>query len=338
MWENTQVTASTPDRDADDVEALIDAWVNAQESPHTRTAYRRDVSAAPDRMKVPGWVPWCERQSIDPLAARRRDVDSYKQALKQAAYSPTSIARRLAAVSSWYDYLLDERAVDDNPAKSVKRPRIDRNVSNAVGLSEDELNRLFNVAAADGPRSEALVSVLFFGGGLRVGSVCNANVGDLGWNEGVRTIKLTVKGGEIVREPLDEMAAEALDAYLAERGQAAKKDPLFVRTNGERLDSAFIWREVRRLAKAAGVLSWDQLSPHSLRHTFATHALDEGASLVDLQDQMGHRSMDTTRRYDRARGKRERQPSRLLADRRRRYLAEQNGDPSPATDTPKEVL
>lgn len=333
-----QVTASTPDRDVDDIESLIDAWVSAQESPHTRTAYRRDVAAAPDRMKVPGWVPWCESRDIDPLTARRRDVDSYKQALKQAAYSPTSIARRLSAVSSWYDYLLDERAIDDNPAKSVKRPRIDRNVSNAVGLSEDELNRVFDVAAADGRRSEALVSILFFGGGLRVGSVCNANVGDLGWNEGARTIKLTVKGGETVREPLDRMAANALDAYLAEREKVSKKDPLFVRMSGERLDNTFVWREIRRLAKTAGVLSWDQLSPHSLRHTFATHALDEGASLVDLQDQMGHRSMDTTRRYDRARGKRERQPSRLLADRRRKYLAEKDPSLSPTTDTSKEVL
>lgn len=332
MWENMQVTAPTPDRDAESIESLIDAWVSAQESPHTRTAYRRDVAAAPDRMKVPGWVPWCESRSIDPLTARRRDVDSYKQALKQATYSPTSIARRLSAISSWYDYLLDERVIDDNPAKSVKRPRIDRNVSNAVGLSEDELNRLFDVAAADGRRSEALISVLFFGGGLRVGSVCSANVGDLGWNEGARTIKLTVKGGEIKREPLDAMTAEAIDAYLTERGKVNKKDPLLVRISGERLDNAFVWREVRRLAKAANVLSWDQLSPHSLRHTFATHALDEGASLVDLQDQMGHRSMDTTRRYDRARGKRERQPSRLLADRRRQYLAAQRATPPPGDD------
>jgi site-specific recombinase XerD len=322
----------------DNVETLIDAWISAQESPHTRTAYRRDVAAAPDRMKVPGWVPWCESRDIDPLTARRRDIDAYKQVLKQAAYSPTSVARRLAAVSSWYDYLLDEEIIDVNPAKSVKRPRIDRNVSNAVGFSEDELNRLFDVAAADGARSTALVSALFFGGGLRVGSVCSANVGDLGWNEGGRTIKLTVKGGEVVREPLDEMVVGPLDAYLKERGKAAKTDPLFARTNGERLDNSFVTREIRRLSKAAGIPSWDQVSPHSLRHTFITHALDEGASLVDLQDQMRHKSLDTTRRYDRARDKRDRKPTRLLADRRREYLAKKDASLSPATDALKEVL
>lgn len=332
------MTASAPDRETEDIETLINAWISAQESPHTRTAYRRDVAEAPDRMKVAGWVPWCESRSIAPLAARRRDIDSYKQELKSAGYSPTSIARRISAISSWYDYLLDEEIIDVNPAKSVKRPRIDRNVSNAVGFSEDELNRLFDQAADDSARSLALISALFFGGGLRVGSLCSANVGDLGWNEGKRTIKLTVKGGARTREPLDEAIVVPLDAYLKERGKVAKSDPLFARTSGERLDNSFVTREIRRIARAAGIPSWSQVSPHSLRHTFATHAIDEGASLADVQDQMGHRSMDTTRRYDRARGKRERQPSRLLADRRRKYLAEKGAHPSPTTDASKELL
>lgn len=331
------MTASAHERYADDVETLINAWVSAQESSHTRAAYRRDVAEAPDRMKVPGWVPWCESRGIAPLAARRRDIDDYKQELKQADYSPTSVARRISAISSWYEYLLDEEIIDANPAKSVKRPRIDRNVSNAVGFSEKELNRLFDQATSDGARSMALVSALFFGGGLRVGSLCNANVGDVGWNEGRRTIKLTVKGGEEVRETLDEMVVGPLDAYLKERGKVAKSDPLFVRTSGERLDNSFVTREIRRLARAAGIPSWSQVSPHSLRHTFITHALDEGASLVDLQDQMRHKSLDTTRRYDRARDKRERKPTRLLADRRRKYLAEKGASISPAADTVNEA-
>jgi site-specific recombinase XerD len=314
-----------------EIELLVEAWVDAQESPNTQTAYRRDLLAAVARMKVPGWIPWCEQHGLNPLALRRRDVDSYKQALKQAGYSPTSVARRLAAISSWYDYLLEEDLVDDNPAKSVKRPRVDRTVSNAVGFSEKELNKLFDTATEDSARSLALMSLLFFGGGLRVGSICSANVGDLGWSEGARTIKLTVKGGDVIRETIDAMAVEPLEAYLDTRANAAQDDPLFTTNRGLRLDQAFVWREVRRLAKAAKIPSWSQVSPHSLRHTFITHALDEGAALVDVQDQMRHRSMDTTRRYDRARGKRDRLPSRLLADRRRRYLAEKS-QPLPRDD------
>ena len=332
------MTASAPDREAEDVGTLINAWISAQESPHTRAAYRRDIAEAPDRMKVPGWIPWCELRDIDPVAARRRDVDDYKQALKNAGYSPASVARRLSAISSWYEYLLGEDVVDVNPAKSVKRPRINQSISNAVGFSEDELNRLLDTAAADGARSMAVIAALFFGGGLRVGSLCSANIGDLGWNEGKRTIKLTVKGGEEVRETLDDAVVIPLNAYLKERGKVAKSDPLFARMSGERLDNSFVTREIRRLAKAAGIPSWSQVSPHSLRHTFATHSIDAGASMADVQDQMGHQSMDTTRRYDRARGKRERQPSRLLAERRRKYLAEKDASLSPAPDNPNEVL
>lgn len=315
-----------------ELEALVEAWVIAQESPHTQRAYRRDLISEVDRQKVPGWIPWCAARDLDPLTVRRRDVDTYKQSLKAAGYSPTTVARKLAAISSWYDYLLDEEIGDDNPAKSVKRPRVDRTVSNAVGLTEPELNALFDKATADGARSLALISILFFGGGLRVGSTCNANVGDLGWSDGKRTIKLTVKGGEVVREHLDDMAAEAIDAYLQERGETRKSDPLFTTNLGNRLDPAFVAREVRRLTKEARIKSWEDITPHSLRHTFATLALDAGASLVDLQDQMRHRSLDTTRRYDRARGKRDRQPSRLLADRRRQYLAAQTQGTAPAEE------
>lgn len=320
-----------------ELEALVDAWLDAQESPHTQRAYRRDLTSEADRQKVPGWLPWCLTRNLDPITARRRDVDSYKQALKAAGYSPTTVARKLAAVSSWYDYLLSDDIIDDNPAKSVKRPRIDRTVSNAVGLTEDELNALFDTATADGARSLALISILFYGGGLRVGSTCSAKVGDLGWSDGKRTIRLTVKGGEVVREHLDDLAAEALDAYLAERGPLKKSEPLFTTNLGSRLDPAFVAREVRRLTKLAGIRSWEQITPHSLRHTFATLALDAGASLVDLQDQMRHRSLDTTRRYDRARGKRDRQPSRILADRRRQYLAAQAATP-PSSDGSREAV
>lgn len=314
-----------------ELEALVEAWVIAQESPHTQRAYRRDLISDVARQKVLGWIPWCTTRDLDPLTVRRRDVDAYKQALKLNGYSPTTISRKLAAISSWYAYLVDDDVIEDNPARSVKRPRIDNTVSHAVGLNEAELNALMDEAESDGARSKALVDILFFGGGLRVGSVCNASVGDLGWNEGERTIKLKVKGGEIVRETIDEMAVDSLDAYLASRGELSKTDPLFATSTGRRASESFIWSEVRRLAKAAKIRSWDQLSPHSLRHTFITHALDEGASLIDLQDQMRHRSLDTTRRYDRARGKRQRQPTRLLADRRRQYLAAK-GEPLPHDD------
>jgi integrase/recombinase XerD len=311
--------AHPAEQGGDAIRQMVAAWLLAQESQHTKTAYARDLVSTAPRMKVPGWLPWCTERELNPLAVRRAHVDAYKHALQQAGYSPNSIARRLAVVSSWYQYLTDEEIIEHNPAKAVKRPKIDQSVSNAVGLSEDELNKLLDAANADGKRSAALIAILFFGG-LRVGSVVDANVGDLGWNEGERTIRLTVKGGSVTHKYLEDIVTEALDAYLDERGRPGKDEPLFVNVYGRRIDHAYAWRLIRGLAKSAGIKSWERLGPHSLRHTMATHALDEGVPLVEVQDALGHRDPKTTRRYDRARQRRDKRPGRVLAERRRRKL------------------
>jgi len=308
---------------ADTVRQLVAAWLLAQDSEHTKIAYARDLMSTAPRMKVTGWLPWCAERDIDPLTVRRAPIDAYKLALQQAAYSSASISRRLAVVSSWYQYLADQEIIDHNPARAVKRPKIDQSVSNAVGLSEKELNLLLDAANADGTRSAALIAILFFAG-LRIGSVVDANVADLGWNEGERTIRLTVKGGHRQFRHLEGLVDEAISAYLAERGDIEKGDPLFANAYGRRIDNAYAWRLIRRLAKAAGIKSWDRLGPHSLRHTMATHALDEGVALVDVQDALGHRDPKTTRRYDLARQRRDKRPGLVLAERRRKKLATQH--------------
>lgn len=315
------------------IRQLVHAWLLAQESDHTKTAYRRDIAGNAPTMKVRGWLVWCAEQGIEPLAARRVHVDAYKQALRQAAYSPASISRRLAVVSSFYQYATDEEIIEHNPAKAVKRPKIDNSVSPAVGLSEGELDKLLDAATADGPRSAALMSTLYFGG-LRVGSIVNADVGDLGWNEGERTIRLTEKGGEVKQKYLEDLVTEALDAYLGERGKPAKDEPLFLNNFGERIDQAYAWRLIRSLARGAGIKSWDRLGPHSLRHTMITHALDEGVPLAEVQDAVGHRDPKTTRRYDRARTLRDKRPGRVLAERRRKKLAERWPSPESLPDEP----
>lgn len=315
--------------DAEDtIRQMVAAWILAQDSEHTKVAYARDLMSTAPRMKVPGWLPWCAEHELDPLTVRRAHVDAYKHTLQQARYSPNSISRRLAVVSSWYQYLTDEEILENNPAKAVKRPKIDQSVSPAVGLSEDELDRLLDAATADGTRSAALISMLYFGG-LRVGSIVAANVGDLGWNEGERTIRLTVKGGQITERDLEEIVAEAVDTYLDERGKPAKDEPLFLNVSGYRIDQAYAWRLIRQLAKTAGIKSWDRLGPHSLRHTMATHAFDHGVPLIDVQDALGHRDPKTTRRYDRARNRRDKRPGRVLAERRQRKLAESLRDEDP---------
>jgi integrase len=112
-----------------------------------------------------------------------------------------------------------------------------------------------------------------------------------------------------------------LDAYLAERGAEADSGPLFVTTSGARIDRHVVFRLVRRLAREAGIPGWARLSPHSLRHAFATSARDEGVPLEDVQDAMGHADPRTTRRYDRDRHNLDRDPAYTLWTARARRRA-----------------
>jgi integrase/recombinase XerD len=325
------------DEQADLIRQLVHAWLLAQDSDHTKTAYRRDIAGDAPTMKVPGWLVWCDEQALEPLHVRRVHIDAYKDALRQANYSPATISRRIAVISSFYQYAADEEIIEANHAKAVKRPKIDSNVSPAVGLTEDELDLLLEAAASDSKRSAAIINTLYFSG-LRVGSLIGADVGDLGWNEGERTLKLRVKGGSDDYFTLEGPAADAIDVYLAERGSPARDEPLILSNRGERIDQAYAWRLIRSLARGAGIKSWDKLGPHSLRHTMATHALDANVPLADVQDALRHRDPKTTRRYDLARLRRNKRAGKALVEQRRKRIEKRrtSSEPSQAEPLPHE--
>lgn len=267
----------------DDLQGATLGWLAGLRSIHTRNAYRRDLlgispAGEPAKMKTPAWLPWCAAHDLDPLAARVRHVALYARELETDGHSPGTRARKLSVISSWYDYLIADELADRNPAKKTGRPNIDRDVSPATGLSQDEMDALLDRAAADSPRAAALISLLYFGA-FRVGSVLAATVGDLGWEHGDRTLRLVVKGGTEQRRVIEAEASDALDAYLADRGDPGPAEPLFVTRTGAALIEQDAWRLIRRLARQAGIKSWAQLNPHSLRHTHITHALDEGVAL-----------------------------------------------------------
>lgn len=290
---------------------LTAAWLLAQRSQHTREAYRRDVTDAPERMKVPGWLPWCHQHGVDALRATRGHVDAYGRQLDAAGSSPATVARKLSAISSWYDYLLDEEAVDRNPAKRATRPEIDRDVSNSTGMTQDEAIALTHAADRDGRLAGAIVRLMLFGG-VRVAVVLNARWRDFGYDSGHRVIRFALKGGRTRKAPLPPPAADALAAWIAYRGEPGPDDNVFI-IDGAPIDRPTLYRMIRRLARQAGIPSWANLTPHSLRHTFATLALDADVPLADVQDAMGHKDPRTTQRYNRARHRLERHPGYTLA-------------------------
>jgi integrase len=180
------------------------------------------------------------------------------------------------------------------------------------------VDALLAVAEADpGParvRNHAVIAILA-DLGLRVGEVVGLDLEDLGYERGHRSLRFTGKGGVKRRRALTPASAAAVETYLLQRSMAEGKPvdeltgPLFVTGTGARVDRHAVFRLVRRLAERAGIPAWADLSPHSLRHAFATAARAEGVPLEDVQDAMGHADPRTTRRYDRDRHNLDRDPS-----------------------------
>jgi integrase/recombinase XerD len=340
---------------------LTAAWLASMGSRHTRRAYFADLTDL---------LAWCDRHGVDPLAARRADLDGYRAGLVDRLADRT-IARRLAALSSWYAYLLDNQRPEDdgpvlagNPASSVRRPKVARLRSPTVGLTPTEVaavlqqadvaceqrravyhrqptpgRRVRYLAAA---RDRALMRTLA-GLGLRVGEAIALDVSAQSYNRGHRTIRYIGKGGIPRERVLPAHALEALDEYLTIRAALTGVDrdaptgPLFATTNttGDpgRLDEPAIFRHIQRLAQHAGLPVAHRLSPHSLRHAFATTAREEGVPLEDVQDSMDHADPRTTRGYDRDRHNLDRDAALTVSA---RYARQQRRGAStdPSEDTP----
>lgn len=270
----------------------IAGWQLAQGgSVNTLRAYRRNMA---------DYCAWLDGHGLDLLTVGRVHVDGYRHALTGSA---ATVAQKLAAVSSFYRYAVSAELVTANPVELVKRPKVDADHSNTQGLTKDQARALLAAAQADSPRAHALVSLLVFTG-IRLSEALNASTADYGHDTGHRTLSVQRKGGTGGKVAVPAPAVEALNAYLGTTGQelvtaAGVALPIFTTATGKRWEPSEAFRTIRRLAKAAGIEG--NISPHSLRHTFATIALDSGTALHDLQDSMGHADPRTTRRYDRAR-------------------------------------
>lgn len=288
------------------------AWLRSRKSIHTRKAYFRDLA---------DFLAWCDRTGLDPRAAVRGDVDAYT-AQRCGDLSATSLARRLSSLSSWYTYLMSNGVTAANPVQAVDRPAVDHDASPTVGLTGAQVAAFMRAARSQrGPaaRRDAALLGMLAELGLRVGEALALNLDAFRHNRGHRTVRVAGKGGKHRELPIPVPLGRDLDAYLTERATAGGvpvdqlAGPLFVTATGRRVDQPAVFRLVRRVGKAAGLPGAERLSPHSLRHTVATAALDAGAPLRDVQDMLGHADPRTTRRYDRSRGSLDRSPAYLIA-------------------------
>jgi integrase/recombinase XerD len=286
---------------------ITEVWLRTYPSEHTRDAYRRDIR---------DFCLWLSTrpEPIDPLAVTRLVMDLYTGVLIDGVndfgrkLSPASIARKLSSLSSWYEYLVDSdhTSITVNPVAKTKRPHVDGE-SHTVGMSAEELVAM--VGAAGDPREvfgpgTATVIVMFMAQiGARVSEVCNAQVDDLGYDKGVRTIRLRMKGRKFRNRGVPGELSALIDAMLTGRGidpDADNRDVrLFTKPNGTVFDRHDVARLVTRCAHRADLPSKNVVTPHSFRHAWATVAREADATLEERQYALGHADPRTTLRYDR---------------------------------------
>jgi len=222
---------------------------------------------------------------------------NYMNHLKRAELSARSIARKLSAIKSFHHYLVTEKLCDENIFISISQPK----VTNAlpVVLNQEEIMRLIDAAKGElnvlDIRNLAMVE-LAYGSGLRVSELINLRVSDLHLNNSL--VKIIGKGSKERIVPLGENAVFAIRKYLVESRPMIHpegKDTLFVNRSGQKLSRVGFYKIIQKLALVAKIDK--SISPHTLRHSFATHLLENGADLRAVQELLGHEDIMTTENY-----------------------------------------
>ncbi|HEX7099631.1 MAG TPA: tyrosine-type recombinase/integrase [Acidimicrobiia bacterium] len=256
---------------------LLDDWLIEFRSPGTRGSYRRAVEQ------------FAEFIGRDVLEATRSDVRRWVAHISQGeGLKDSSVRQKASAVSSFYRHLKAEGLVDTNPAAEVRRPQGESEPR--LGLSAHDARKLITQAESHSRMAAALVW-LMAGAGLRVAEACTARIEDLDGD--LLTVK--VKGGHRQIKPLSEPVLAAVKAATGTR----KEGTIVVDRDGHEVTEKKAQRLVRKLAKTAGIT--EKITPHILRHTAATLALEAGTPLEDVSALLGHRSLETTLRYVRNR-------------------------------------
>lgn len=283
------------------LERAVESWLTHLDverglSANTLAAYRRDLDV---------WLGHLAARGVrTPGDVTETDVAQFVAALRTGAAggrprAASSIARSLAAVRGLHRFLAAEGALDADPTSGVSPPRLPARLPKAITVTEVEL--LLEAASLGGDaaaiRDRALLEVLY-GTGARISEAVGLDLDDLDPDEGV--VRLRGKGGKERLVPLGSYAGEALAAYRVrarpELVRSGRGTPaLFVNRRGGRLSRQSAWAVIRRAAERARLTS--RISPHTLRHSFATHLLEGGADVRVVQELLGHASVTTTQIY-----------------------------------------
>ena len=257
-------------------------------SAHTISAYRNDLSSFSDYSQV-----FFEIDEVQLVT--RRMISSFIADLAESGISSRSINRKLSSIQSFYSFLVKEGALESNPAKSIQRPKTSLHLPSV--MRSDQIKQLFDPASFsddfDGKRTFAILSVLY-ACGLRRDELINLKVSDIDFSSG--QLKVLGKRNKERIIPIAGELIYVLNQYLNERNALSSSSPyLFLTAKRQKLYPSLVYDCVKNYLSK--VTTMEKRSPHVLRHTFATHLLNEGANLQSIKELLGHASLATTQVY-----------------------------------------
>jgi integrase/recombinase XerD len=271
------------------VSRFLDAvWMERGLSPNTLAAYRADLTAL---------ARWLAERGVPILRTTRADLQDFIAFRVQAGARPRSTARQLSSFRRFFRYLVREGVVREDPTAQIAMPKIGRSLPKS--LTEEEVESLLSAPAVGDPlgnRDRTMLEVLY-ATGLRVSELVNLRNAQVNLNQGV--IRILGKGNRERLIPLGEEAVrwiiEFSRAPRAEILLERQTDYVFPTRRGDRMTRQAFWHIIKRYARKAGIAK--ELSPHTLRHAFATHLLNHGADLRVVQMLLGHSDLSTTQIY-----------------------------------------
>ena len=257
-------------------------------SANTLAAYANDIGKL---------LAFLEAEDKDPVTAQLSDLQAFAASLHDIGICPRSQCRILSGVRTFYHYLLVDGYVDDDPTELLESPRIGEHLPEVLTLEEvDRLQQAIDLSKWEGQRNKAIIEVLY-SCGLRVSELVTLKLSDLYLDE--QFLRVTGKGQKTRLVPISPVAIKQLHLWFVDRNamniKPGEEDYVFLNRRGAHLTRTMILIMIKRLGQEAGIAK--TISPHTLRHSFATSLLEGGADLRSIQAMLGHESIGTTEIY-----------------------------------------
>ena len=252
-------------------------------SKNTVSSYKNDISS---------FSSWCDKEHLDRLKITDLNLNNYISTLFSIGLKSSSINRKISSIKHFYLFLLKKKVIKNSPADEITTTKQEKYLP--TSMSEDEVESLLGSPKSSikiERRDKAMIEILY-ATGMRISELVNLKLTDIDFNRSV--LKVFGKGSKERLVPYGEKAAEALRIYLEDRKKLNSKD-VFLSNRGTRITRGAFWQRIKIYIKRENLKS--SISPHTLRHAFATHLLNRGADLRSVQILLGHSDLSTTQIY-----------------------------------------